>query len=547
MTEHDDEPAARRDGLPRDGRTVEEPETTSVAEVGDDPGLVAGRYRILRTLGRGGGGHVWLAEDDKLGRQVALKRVAGEADAEVLVTRGLREARTSATLAHEHVVRVYDAFEFDGAPWIVMEYVPGPSLAALLEGERALPPQQVATIGAQVATALAAAHGAGIVHRDVKPGNVLLTDASGSNAKLTDFGIARAEEDQALTRTGFVAGTAAYFSPELARGEDPSPASDVWALGATLYAAVEGRRPFAEEPNAVAQLHRIVTDQPAPTRRAGALAPVLKGMLDPDPQRRWGAARAADEMRRIASTVSTAPVPVADDATQQVPAAGAAWAGGPDHTRSLPVAGERRPEAWPGQDVTTVARGEGQGGQPAAARAGRGPARRGAARPARRVRPTLWLAWLIAAALLAALGWLVWSIAQGLDGTAGSDRPSTTQATGAEPVGTEEARQLADRFYVVVSRQGPPGVADMLGPGVEVDPEIREGLTRLRYDGMRVTAQDDGSQLVTATVTYTYGADVLRQDEELVVGRAEAGGEPLILRRTTTPVGDDASGTGEDR
>src|SRR5690606_31774495 len=139
--------------------------------------------------------------------------------------------------------------DLEGSPWIVMEHVPGPSLSAVLEGGRALPVRQVARIGAQVATALAAAHGAGVVHRDVKPGNVLLTDESGRDAKLTDFGIARAEDDHQLTRTGMVSGTAAYFSPELARGEEPSAASDVWALGATLYAAVEGRRPYPDAGN----------------------------------------------------------------------------------------------------------------------------------------------------------------------------------------------------------------------------------------------------------------------------------------------------------
>ncbi|WP_130014893.1 serine/threonine-protein kinase, partial [Serinicoccus sediminis] len=274
--------------------------TTSPAPASQDPSLVAGRYRIVRTLGRGGGGHVWLATDENLGRQVALKRVAGETDTEVLLSRGFREARTSATLAHQHVVRVYDAFEHEGSPWIVMEFVEGPSLAELISDGRRLPPDQVAAIGAQMATALAAAHRAGILHRDVKPANVLLTGGEGHDAKLTDFGIARADEDPQLTRTGFVSGTAAYFSPELARGEDPSTASDVWALGATLYAAVEGRRPFDERPNAVAQLHTIAREEPRPPRYAGELTPALRGMLDPDPATRWDAARAARERRAVA-------------------------------------------------------------------------------------------------------------------------------------------------------------------------------------------------------------------------------------------------------
>lgn len=520
-----------------------EPETTDVARAGDDPGRVADRYRILRTLGRGGGGIVWLALDEKLGREVALKRVAGETDAEVLVTRGLREARTSATLAHEHVVRVYDAFEFEGTPWIVMEYVPGPSLAALMEGGRALPVDLVAGIGAQVATALSAAHRAGIVHRDVKPGNVLLTDDTGRNAKLTDFGIARAEEDAALTKTGFVAGTAAYFSPELARGEDPSPASDVWALGATLYAAVEGRRPFREEPNSVAQLHTIAKDSPAPPTRAGALTPVLRGMLELDPARRWTAEHAATELRRIAGGAAGAALGdgrAGPPSTQAVPVV--------DPTRSIPHAAERGPEPWPGgRDPHAGPRpgGPEQHRAPAPGPASRTRTTRGRA-PARRgpVRRSMWLGWLLVVPLLAALGWLVWTIAQGLDDPGGTDPTSVTQPTDAAPVTVAEAVGLADRFYVVLSREGAAGVAPLLGPDVEVDPEIRDGLTGLRYEGMVGTQREDGSVLVTSTVTYTYGTSTRRQDEELVIGRTEAGGEPLVLLRATEePEQQDAEAT----
>src|SRR5690606_41635881 len=157
---------------------------------------------------------------------------------------------------------------------------PGPSLASLLEDGGTLPVRQVASIGAQMATALASAHGAGVVHRDVKPGNVLLTDATGRDAKLTDFGIARAEEDHQLTRTGMVSGTAAYFSPEVAAGEDPSAAADVWALGAPLYAAVEGRPPYPDAANPVARLHTRLRDRPRPADRARALTPGPAGTPD---------------------------------------------------------------------------------------------------------------------------------------------------------------------------------------------------------------------------------------------------------------------------
>jgi hypothetical protein len=156
----------------------------------------------------------------------------------------------------------------------------------------------------------------------------------------------------------------------------------------------------------------------------------------------------------------------------------------------------------------------------------------------------MWLGWLLVVPLLAALGWLVWTIAQGLDDPGGTDPTSVTQPTDAAPVTVAEAVGLADRFYVVLSREGAAGVAPLLGPDVEVDPEVRDGLTGLRYEGMVGTPREDGSVLVTSTVTYTYGTSTRRQDEELVVGRAEAGGEPLVLLRATQePEQQDAEAT----
>ena len=503
--------------------------TTSETPVGDEPSLVADRYRILRTLGKGGGGHVWLARDEKLGREVTLKRVGGEADSEMLLTRGMREARTSATLAHENVVRVYDAFEHDGSPWIVMEYVPGPSLAELLEGGRRLPVDQVATIGSQLATALAAAHRAGILHRDVKPGNVLLRDQAGRDAKLTDFGIARAEEDHQLTQTGFVSGTAAYFSPELARGEDPSPAADVWALGATLYCALEGRKPFPDRPNAVAQLHVIAREQPRAPEHAGPLTAVLAGMLDPDPEARWDAARAARELEGVASGGSGPTSWPAGGAGAA--AATAAARQGPPPSRAVPD--EATQSVPPADSTRALARQQPPRADPGPAPRTDRPAGRPQATQRRSRRTAMWLGWLLAVPLLAALGWLVWTIADGVRSGDGTDPTSITQPTDAAPVTVAEAVALADRFYVVLSREGAAGVAPMLGPDVEVDPDVRDGLTGLRYEGMVGTQREDGSVLVTSTVSYTYGESTQQQGEELLIGRTEAGGEPVVLARTT--------------
>ena len=232
------------------------------------PETIAGRYRVEREVGRGGMGSVWLCHDELLGREVAVKQVGrmpGESTTDV--ARAMREARSSAALNHRNVVAVYDAVEEGEHVWLVMEYVAGRTLSQIVAEDGPLPPERVAWIGAQVADGLAAAHARGTVHRDVKPGNILVTDDD--LAKISDFGIARTHGDATLTQAGLVTGTPAYFSPELARGDAASPASDVWALGATLYAAVEGRGAYPEQANALALLTTIATERPAAPARAG--------------------------------------------------------------------------------------------------------------------------------------------------------------------------------------------------------------------------------------------------------------------------------------
>ncbi len=262
------------------------------------PELIGGRYRVLRAVGRGGMGTVWLARDELLHREVAVKQVGllpGESVTDS--ARALREARSSAALSHRNVVTVFDVVEQDGI-WLVMEYVPSRSLADLVAQEGPLEPAVVADIGAQVADGLAAAHAVGTMHRDVKPGNVLVRDDG--LAKVSDFGIARSAGDPALTQSGLLTGTPSYFSPELARGAAPTPASDVWALGATLYAAVEGQPPYPLHANPIAMLHDIASRQPPPPGRAGNLEPLLLRMLDRDPESRWSMTDAAHALRRLA-------------------------------------------------------------------------------------------------------------------------------------------------------------------------------------------------------------------------------------------------------
>jgi eukaryotic-like serine/threonine-protein kinase len=263
------------------------------------PELIGGRYRVVRAIGQGGMGTVWLCRDEKLQRDVAVKQVGLLPGQSVTDSaRALREARSSAALSHRNVVTVFDVVEEDQAIWLVMEHVPSRSLSQLIKQEGALDPARVADIGAQVADGLAAAHAMGTMHRDVKPGNVLVRDDG--LAKISDFGIARSAGDPALTQSGLLTGTPMYFSPELARGAAPSLASDVWALGATLYAAVEGHPPYTPHDNPVAVLHDIATKQPPAPVHAAFLEPVLLRTLDRDPDSRWTMADAAHALRRLA-------------------------------------------------------------------------------------------------------------------------------------------------------------------------------------------------------------------------------------------------------
>lgn len=248
--------------------------------------LLAGRYRRVGPLGRGAMGEVWLAEDLVLGRRVAIKTLRTD-DARgvdsVALDRMVREARVAARLRHKHAVAVFDLVGDEGQPHVVMEYVDGESLAERLRRVRRLEPAEAAKLIGEVAGALEEAHKIGIVHRDIKPGNILIDSAG--EARLADFGIARGIGDSVLTSTGETIGTVAYMAPEVARGEEASFASDIWSLGATLYAAVEGRAPHQREggSNTAQILVRLVTEPVPPPQHAGDFTSLLMAMLDTDP------------------------------------------------------------------------------------------------------------------------------------------------------------------------------------------------------------------------------------------------------------------------
>lgn len=256
--------------------------------------LVAGRYRLVDSIGSGGMGRVWRAHDEVLHRAVAIKELTAafyvsDSDQAVLLARTRAEARAAARINHSAVVTVHDVLEHDGRPWIVMELVEGSSLADAVKERGRIEPQETARIGLWVLRALRAAHTAGVLHRDVKPGNVLL--GRDGRVLLTDFGIAQIEGDSTITRTGEVVGSVDYLAPERVRGHDPGPASDLWALGATLYTAVEGRSPFRRT-SPLSTMQAVVEDEAEEPGSAGPLGPVITALLRKDPAERPDAAEA---------------------------------------------------------------------------------------------------------------------------------------------------------------------------------------------------------------------------------------------------------------
>jgi hypothetical protein len=292
--------------------------------------MVAGRYLLQATIGRGAMGTVWRARDTVLARDVAVKEVrlrgpqaSGSVlteETRVLYERTLREARTAARLNHPAVVTIFDVVEADGSPWIVMELVEARSLDQVLTEEGPLPPHQAADLGARVLGALACAHAAGILHRDVKPSNVLL--GPDGRAVLTDFGIATLEGDSGLTQAGMVMGTPGFTAPERIRGDPASPASDLWSLGATLYAAVEGRGPFDNRGNSIAILAAIANEEAPRPRSAGPLRPVIEALLHRNPQARPDAA-AVGRLLAAAGLPGGSGAATSGDAGQHAAGAGA--------------------------------------------------------------------------------------------------------------------------------------------------------------------------------------------------------------------------------
>ncbi len=330
--------------------------------------MIANRYSVDREIGRGGMGAVWLGHDEVLGRAVALKRIGrlpgGDGDGEEDLRRAEREARIAASLNHPHVVAVFDLVDEGDHQWLVMEYVEGRSLSQVVRDDGPLPPDRAAAILADAAGALAAAHAEGVVHRDVKPSNILLTAVG--EAKLLDFGIARAQGDLTLTQTGLVSGSPAYLSPEVASGRQATTASDVWSLGATLFHLLTGAPPYDVGDNIVGGLYRIVHQEPPTVDDAGWLTPLLAATMVREPDHRWS-------MPRVAAFLEAGPTP-GGEATRAVrsPFAGAeagtppttvipagaasASSGAGDATAAATVSDPTPTSGRRGQDETTRSR-----------------------------------------------------------------------------------------------------------------------------------------------------------------------------------------------
>src|SRR6476469_2799651 len=312
--------------------------------------IVAGRYRLLEHIGSGGMGVIWRADDERLRRTVAVKQLRvpaelSEPQGEEMVRRTMREGRIAARLHHPQLITVYDVVTDGGQPYLIMEYFPSKSLA-----ERGtLPYAEVARIGAEAAAALMAAHEAGVVHRDVKPANVLIGEDG--TVKITDFGISRVISDLTLTATSTFAGTPAYLAPEVARGGSASFAADVYSLGATLYAAVEGAPPVGDDANAMKLLYRVSSGEITPPTHDGPMTDVLLWLLRADPEKRPSMTEARDalaavtEERSDAAPVAVVPAaaPPAEAPTEAAePAAGAGASAAPAAAAATPTARRRR-------------------------------------------------------------------------------------------------------------------------------------------------------------------------------------------------------------
>ncbi|WTP58717.1 serine/threonine protein kinase [Streptomyces phaeochromogenes] len=422
----------------------------------DEGRLIAGRYRLIERIGRGGMGTVWRAEDEVLGREIALKRLhaqqhLSEDELATVYERTRREARSAARITHPNVVVVHDVLDDEGLPCIVMEYVHGTTLGALLKGGGALPPGEAARVGLGMVAALRAAHAAGVLHRDVKPGNVLL----GGNGRvvLTDFGIAMATGTSTLTKTGEIIGSIDYIAPERMKGHKPGPTADLWALGATLFQSVEGRPPFRRA-TAMETAYAIAVDPLAPMKQAGPLEPLIEMLLAKDPDERPSAEETERALRVVASEAPGART-AASAGGVTGGTTGAVWASAAPSRATATVAATgptTGPTTSAGATLADSGSGAGSvspapiGGSGRDSGSGSGD---GTGRPGRKRRPLLWSAAAVTLAAVAVAGGLyaMTSDNGGHGGNGGKGSATATSPTASEqppvPAGFRLVREKA--------------------------------------------------------------------------------------------------------
>lgn len=450
---------------------------------------VAGRYALRRAVGHGASGTVWLAHDEVLDRPVALKRTGPGTGFGDEAARLEREARLAAQVAHPHVVAVYDlALDDDGA-WLVMEYVDGPPLSTVVREAGPLRPDDAARLLAPITDALAHAHALGIVHRDVKPSNILAPGDGG--AKLTDFGIARGAGDATLTRTGMITGSPAYLAPEVATGGQATPASDVWAVGATLVHLLTARPPYHRDDldnGPLAVVYRIVNEAPPTVPGADWLGPVIAATMQRDPQGRPTMAELRDLLEQFGGLA--------------------------EQTMALPAVPALPPVPAPPTAVP---------GAPPPARHGRVPARRSA---------------IVAAGSAAAVALVAVLALQGRDGEDPSAAPSASETVTPAPseaaATTPTAAQLEEfaRSYIATADVDPEAGFAMLTPSYQsASPGYADFWGPMHHPQVLDISADPAAM----TVTYTYRYAFPRKGKltETVTLRLEQEGERLLIAGAT--------------
>jgi tRNA A-37 threonylcarbamoyl transferase component Bud32 len=420
-----------------------------VSDSTDQGRLVAGRYRLLEHIGRGGMGTVWRSEDELLGRQVAVKRLHApqahmhEDELTTLFERTRREARSAARISHPNVVTVHDVVDDDGLPTIVMEYVPSITLGELIKRSGPVSPAEAARIGRGMIAALRAAHEAGVLHRDVKPGNVLL--GKDGRVVLTDFGIAQASGTSTLTRTGELIGSIDFLAPERLTGGTPGPEADLWALGATLFQAVEGNSPFRKD-TAIETAYAIAADDVPTAPNAGALEPLIAGLLMREPGERLSL-DAAERLLRA---------PMAEPQTATGLRAGSALPPAPVRAGTQAEASTDSSPTGPTASVKSASRSDG----------GR----------ARRRKRGVWVGSAVAIAALSAGGAVLATKIGGTGSTAQAGRPTPTVAQAVSP--TASASPVKTTPTPSALPKVPAGYRLAKEPGLGFSVPVPDGWTR---------------------------------------------------------------------